>query len=508
MIVEKAPKLPLMGLLAAGAVVGLLTSLLGLVSPWGGALLLLLPGALLAAWAAYSHPRWIVYFLLVFMPFENLILKFIPGPDMFYTVASFVSEILIYLTLGLVLVRRMWSGEPLRKTPIDIFFILFLIVALLSILVNESPLFGSLVNIRVLIRYIFLFYLVSNLDFSPAQVSGMVRLIIVLGIIEVLIGALQFVVGEPLNQFLLPRQSEFNIAGIGRGFVLVNQGREIGAIFGTLGDTLFFALFMLIVLAAYLSTIERLLAVHFIFWGVIFLAVNFAYARAVAFAILVMLLWFYNVRYGLSKLLVRLFPLITLSLLLLLSNVIGQKTNYIHPDKEEVSIVENLMGVFTKEYIRLAQNSRLGAVLDIPPTVLANRPILGYGPDETATIERLNASSPSYLHKTLKSSGGFEDVYWAAMLAYYGIIGVILWILMFHALYRFARRVYENSSEKVARGIAITMICLVIVSIALLFFYRILEFRIFSFYFWLLAGLLVSLYFRERKQFATSQARH
>ena len=47
--------------------------------------------------------------------------------------------------------------------------------------------------------------------------------------------------------------------------------------------------------------------------------------------------------------------------------------------------------------MKVAQKQRLGALIGNVPTVLANKPLLGYGADQNTTIERLNKSKRSFL---------------------------------------------------------------------------------------------------------------
>jgi hypothetical protein len=463
------------------------------LSPLGmvGAIAILLSFPLM--WIIVNRPIWIVLFLTAFMPFENLILKYLPGPENIYIASRFISEILIYLTLVSIILKKLLTGKKIRRSPIDGYIIAFIMVAFLSIFVNRSPVGGSLVNLRSIFRYLALFYLVINIKISPKHLTLILRTILTIGFLEILIGFLQLIFGRQINEFLLPRETVIEIAGFSRGFNLVQRGREVGAIFGTLGDTVFFALFMLIVLVILLGGVHRINLINSIILIAIFVVINFAYTRAVVFSTILILLIYYRLKAGLNRVLRSAIIMIPIGLfgISMLASTSQLEEIYINPGKEQVSIFENITGIFTIDYFRRAQYQRLGALAGIPPTVLASKPFFGFGPNEEFTIARLNESRPSFLFRTVVKNG-FEDVYWVAILSYYGLIGLIIVILLLNKLYQSSKLIAKSSSQPQTKALAVSVCLIVSITPFLLFFYRVLEFRIFSFYFWLLAGLIFS----------------
>jgi hypothetical protein len=128
-------------------------------------------------------------------------------------------------------------------------------------------------------------------------------------------------------------------------------------------------------------------------------------------------------------------------------------------------------------------------VLGNVPTVLANRPLLGYGPDETTTIDRLNASQRSFLLRTWDRAG-FEDVYWAALLSYYGVIGLAAFVWLFVRLFRAAGAGLRVEDAE-ARRLALAVRILVPVTCFLLFFGQFIEYRTYAAYFWAVAAMML-----------------
>jgi hypothetical protein len=332
----------------------------------------------------------------------------------------------------------------------------------------------------------------------------LLRIIILTGIIEIGIGLLQLLIGGSINPILFPRATEIEIEGYSRGFILLSRGRELSSIFGTLGDTIFFALFMLIVLAVYLGQVKKIRPIHLIFCALVLLSINYAYARSAIIGSLIILIIYYRMHQGRSKTTLLLFSsaiVVLLGLAIFITPSSFQR-EYVNPLKEQQNVFQNLSGIFTKEYFERAQSQRLGALTAIPPIVISDSPLIGYGPDEETTIDRINSNLPKFEHHLLArdefTKKGFEDVYWVALLAHYGLFGLGIFLLLMIEVYVSSLRIYKSTHVQVNRSLAVTTACIVGVTFFLLFFERVLEYRAFSFYFWLLPGLMYSSHAPER----------
>ena len=441
-----------------------------------------------------------IYFLTGYVAFEEFILKFLPVSDTLYSYLRFLGEILIYIAFGKLVIHKLHRGIPFVKTPIDVPVIGFYSVVLLSILVNGSPLMGSLYNVRPLARYIVLFYLVVNSTLSDRRITTLLRIILGVGIFQVALGVIQWLGGPSAFDFFLPREATLTIGGFTKKYRLLELGREIGSVYGTLGDTVIYGVFMILVLIVYLSRVRRLEYLNLLGAAVLFFFIARSYSRAATFSALLAGGAWYYFHFGWKRTL-QLSGVTLLAFSLLLAVVNPFNLEYINPRKARVGLVGNVTGVFSGSYVRIAQKQRLGALIGNVPTVLLNKPILGYGADQNTTIERLNMSKRSFLLKVL-SKEGFKDVYWVAILCFYGVLGLGFFALIFYCLFRAALKLYKRSistSALVERGasaahltqqVAIIVLCLVAVTVFLLFFNRTLEFRGYGFYFWLCAGLM------------------
>lgn len=430
----------------------------------------------------------IIYFLTGYVAFEEFILKFLPVSDAIYSYLRFLGELLIYAAFTKLVFHKLFKGIPFVKTPIDFPVIGFYVVVFLSMVINRSPLIGSLYNIRPFARYIVLFYLIANSPLSDKRISTLLRIIICVGITQLLAGAIQWVGGPSAFNFFLPRESTLEVGGFTKEYRLLELGREIGSIYGTLGDTVIFGVFMILVLVVFLSRVKRLEYLNLLCIGIFLIFIARSYSRAATFsAILACAAWFYF-QYGWKKTL-RLSLTIVLVFGIVLAIANPFNLEYVNPRKAKVGLVGNLTGVFSGSYVRIAQKQRLGALIGNVPTVLLNKPILGYGADQNSTIEKLNSTKRSFLFKVL-SKRGFKDVYWVAILCFYGILGLGLFTFIFYRLFFAALKLYKYSINRFTREIAMVMMCLITVTVFLLFFNRTLEFRGYGFYFWLCAGLM------------------
>ena len=444
-----------------------------------------------------------IYFLTGYVAFEEFILKFLPVSDAVYSYLRFFGEILIYVAFGKLVVHKLHRGIPFVKTAIDLPVIGFYCVVLLSIVINSSPLIGSFYNIRPFARYIVLFYLIANSALSERRITTLLRIILVVGGFQLVIGIIQWVGGSAAFDFFLPRESTLTIGGFTKEYRLLEVGREIGSVYGTLGDTVIYGVFMILVLVVYLSRIRRLEYLNLLGAAILFFFIARSYSRAATFsALLAGGAWFFF-HHGWKQTL-RLAFATVLVFGILLAVVNPFNLEYINPRKARVGLVGNVTGVFSGSYVRIAQKQRLGALIGNVPTVLVNKPILGYGADQNKAIEGLNMSKRSFLLKILSKSG-FKDVYWVAILCFYGVLGLGFFALIFYQLFRAALRLYKRSinpssvsvgaglvpvHSSVTQRIAIIMLCLVAVTVFLLFFNRTVEFRGYGFYFWLCAGLM------------------
>ena len=168
--------------------------------------------------------------------------------------------------------------------------------------------------------------------------------------------------GPAAFDFFLPRESTLSIGGFTKEYRLLELGREIGSIYGTLGDTVIYGVFMILVLVVYLSRIRRLEYLNLLGAAVLFFFIARSYSRAATFSqsspgargIIF-------ISDGKKTLQLACGTVLVFGLLLAVVNPFNLE--YINPRKARVGLVGNVTGVFSGSYVRVAQKQRLGALI-------------------------------------------------------------------------------------------------------------------------------------------------
>ncbi len=437
---------------------------------------------------------WFTIAATALVPLETFLtslLARVGTPEQALFALQFSIEASVYLALLVAVVRRLATNQTLRRTPIDAPILAILAVVSLSVAVNNAPLVGSLMNIRSALRYVAVFYLVVNIGLTRRQVHTLLIVILLSGAVQVLVGLIQLKAGYNLKVWMLPHTVGIDVAGQTRNFTILERGREIGSLFGTLGDTLYYGLFLLVVLAVALPWVTRWRGWHMAEALAIALAAAYSYSRAAVIVSGLTLIPFAGRWLGRRRVAVACCGAAALGLILLAGSLAFETSggSYHHPRQGRNSILGNMTNIFSSDYLERSKRQRLGAILGVAPTALVNAPILGYGPAQNHTIKQLNREPKTHLFKTLTKEG-FEDVYWVALLCYTGIAGVIavLWLGV-RLAWSCAAIAYGARGDPTVRWAGLAGLCIVLQAAVLMWFNRVPEIRSFSFYFWLLPAL-------------------
>ncbi len=450
------------------------------------------------------RPYWIVLGLIVYFPFEDFTLKWLPVSDTILTVLRLGSEGALYSLLLIVVVNRLWKGNSIQKTPVDMFLLAFIAFAGISIVLNRAPLLGSLINMRVLVRYITIYYVIVNLHMTRQQIQRLLFVIIFIAFGESLLAILQHFIG--VSDFWYPRQSEVEVAGYQKTYAILTQkGIEEGASIGTFGHSVAMGLYLLIaevlilgqVLVSRQAGYTRKQLMWLALGALVFVAIFFSYSRGLmlsACLALPMLLFCLQRRRSLLACLCLggfvVYVFIGIGLI-----VGGGQPGFVDVKSAYVNPVENLTMLFTAEYFERTSSGRQWILTEVGKAILLSGNLIGFSPDEETARAKIVATSGGTLSKLL-SYKAFEDVFWVAMLAYYGFIGLGLFILVLLRIYRAAIWVVRHSFYRIDRVMSVTTSVLILIVLPMTFIIKTFEFRHFSFYFWLISGLVMAEYIR------------
>ncbi|MEL6578905.1 MAG: hypothetical protein AAFQ14_04070, partial [Cyanobacteria bacterium J06621_12] len=119
----------------------------------------------------------------------------------------------------------------------------------------------------------------------------------------------------------------------------------------------------------------------------------------------------------------------------------------------------------------------------------------GFGPDHETLINQMGQFLTSdEVKKLVRDTEVFDDPYWFAFLGYFGVVGLIInWFILLR-LFQAGRELLRITTVREYRVLAISLCSIIIVAFFYSFVERVFKLRHFSFYFWLLAGLVVNVY--------------
>lgn len=453
---------------------------------------------------------WIILFLLVFVPFEVLVLKYLPVSDTIYGYLRFAVEIIIYLMASLLVVRFIQLKKLPAGTSIDKLLIFFIFYAVVITVVNNAPFFQSFMGLRALLRYLPMFYVLAFIRIEPATVKRIFHTLIAISFVQCLVTFYQHFYG--ISQFWYPRASDLEIGGKQTNFRVLatgfGSGREMGAGIGTFGDSVFLALFLVIIFTLLAASVQKkvgvppkLRSLYLLLLLLVLITISFTYSRGSVFVSLAAIPIVLFVAGGGKKL--AIYSIIGLFLLspVIFLGIMDKPPSgvaYVNPKLKYTDPLSNITTVFSSSYVDNTMQFSRGLVLtEIGGTLIGSFKILGYSPAQEFALEK--AATKLFGSNTpINNLPIINDVYWVAFIIYYGLAGLVIFYLILYRIFRAAVFVYRNSPDPYFRIVAVAMAALVIIVIPYSLILRTFVFRSFSFYFWLLAGLVYSEWRRLR----------
>lgn len=452
---------------------------------------------------ATSFPFWIVFGIALYTPFEEFFLRWLPG--IIPVALRFVPELILYGLLVWVCGMRLWQGQSLRKTPIDMLIAAFFVSTAISIVLNGSPIVGSIINLRTIWRYLSVFYVVVNLDISPRDLKRMLNGLRVVILIQAVIGSLQYFLPASFNQaFFAPR--EFEIGDYKGSSMAASGDLKVGATAGTFSDSAVLSAFLLVGLSLFLSSIYAMSGglvpglPDIGSLGAIMFAIFASKKRAaLAIALIAPLLVFYVYRRRRDLLNVSwLYGGLALAGVIAIVAVGGAVESFSGADDRQKSIdlTTYFLQVFSPEYWQQSNEEARGWFMrTILNGIFSTHSWFGFGPDfdQTQKAIRGTLSTAVDMAKLERDAPVFDDGFWFAFVAYFGIVGTVIYGFILKRLYDAARWLARVSAEPDYRTLGATFATLIFVTVLYTFVERIFRLRAFSFYFWLLAGLVVNI---------------
>lgn len=454
---------------------------------------------------AFYRPRWIIAFLTAWIPLEPFLLKF--APDEIYLYARYFSEGLIYFLAITIFFRVVVGEKRIKQTPIDFPFVLFLIVLVAGSVMNFVPMPVAVLGARQILRFLLLFFIVVYIYPSRDYIRKLVVFMMGIVVFEALLGIVQAIVGQPLDEFLVPSGAKFfESIQLTTG---VAQFWDPGSrVFATLGryDQLgtFLAFFSLLAVGLWYARgfkdhSRRL-------WPVLALALPallLTYSRSSWFGFVLGLLligiWFMRDRRVFVGLLVfcgMVAGYLAYSGLMvpLLTEETGRQT-----------VAERFFEAFSYERWRgeYFGIGRLYWMVQTPLVVVRASPLFGFGPGQygggaVAALGNSTVYDKLGLPFGVYGSEGYIDNNWFSLWGETGTLGLGFYLWMYVTLFVISLKIFRKSSDEFTRGLALGFLGALVAVALNAFLATFLEVRTLAFYLWLLAGFIVVLGRREK----------
>ncbi|NQV90374.1 hypothetical protein HQ487_03105 [Candidatus Uhrbacteria bacterium] len=453
----------------------------------------------------FVRPQYALGFLALYLPFESIILKFIP--DDVYVFARYGSEFLIYLVAFVVLTRILSGKKVYRQTPFDLPFMLFVLVLLASALVNLVSPTVALLGLRQILRFMLVFFLVVQIAPSKTFIQNLTWAMFGIVAFQCLLGILQGIIGEPLDQFLLP--SEARTLGTITLTGGVEQFWDPGSrIFATLGryDRLGNFLYLFLLLGTAMLFTKKFYAKHpWIIWLFVIgiPALVLTYSRASWFAFLLGFL-FIGLLLKHDRRVLAGFAMFVLFLSIVLAGS-GLNVSLITESPGQ-SLSERFFESFSLARWR-GEYYGLGRVfwfIHTPLNVVSASPILGFGPGQygggavaalhnTAVYENLGLPFGVF------GTDGAIDNNWFSLWGESGTLGMVFYLWFYLGLFFYALNVAKTHKDPFVQALAMG-VCAMLIGVGFnAFTSTLLEIRTSAYYLWMYAGFLYVLAEKEKK---------
>lgn len=395
----------------------------------------------------WLNQQKLVLFLIVYTPFEEFVLKWLP--DSLYAPTRYMWEGMLLAMMGLMLVERLLLSRTWKSSLIDRLMLLFMLGWFVSGVINHVPLTTSLIHIKNIVRYVPLFYIIYNLRPDQALVKRIISAVIIIGVVQSLLCIGQALGGEALTAFFQPR--EVTIGGQlirGPDIQLGSYHTKFTGTFARANELANYLAVVVCFLVAACFTMHRrkiyLWSLLPVLAALIVTSSRISWLSAFLGVAVILFTAKYRHRYAYLIIPVLLVVLFTAG-----GSVIDSERL-----AGDFNIAERFTYVFTSEYVdAIANTGRLYAVLRVVPSVFLANPLLGVGPGSFMYIsQHLDAAAVfgkadalgletlplSYVH----------DVGYVALFVQAGLLGVGALIWMFVRLYRRARSGLDRADSR------------------------------------------------------------
>lgn len=435
----------------------------------------------------------ILRILAFYLPIEEFVLKWLPVGDQTYLMMRQIPDLLVFVSAILLIILQTYKSRrlPMAGGWVDLYLLTFLLWAFFTVWFNSADVPLALANIKALVRYILIVYIVLIIEPTQRQIETIIRWLGYSIIIQFAIGIVQYGGGIQARDFFSARQVTTTVAGLKTGFT-GDRFEGVNDLMGTLGNTINYATFLIIGLGLWVTSpkLSRLKYWSGALFVMIFIISSGSRSAVIAgTALMFGHQWIVDGGKAMLRQLGMVFPLMLVSLIFLI------------PYIATLDDAESFFFIFNDDYLEHAYNQRLGIALILGPQLLLNEHTLfGFSPDVYVFVDFVSKNLPM-IPMVLLDELPFilEDVYWIALLVYYGGIGLILWCLFLFGMGKRIAYLRTHCRTPLTARLGTIALLLLIVAVPLNFLNQAFEVRQFSYYLWLLCGLALASYRSEKR---------
>lgn len=402
---------------------------LGLGVSYYGWLPLGLLGAAVLCWVSIRYPGKMVLLLLLWLPVEGWILKFIPGSSVLLAAPDAIAAAMAVGVLMRLGTRRAQKHGAHISLGYLAPFILLFVVAVLAWIVGTASMIDALYWFRVHFRFVPLALVLVEDETRHCVLEGLGRIGSIVVLSQAAIGLAEYVGGTPVASFFWPGQ--FSLGAVSTAAdTLSTVGSRVVA--GTLGHYNQYGLVLVIWVAILLGHAldrhkkESLRAPVWLSLAIASgsVAVLLSQSRQAAALLIVVYFFWMQVQDGIAKKLKRL-GMVLATIIVVMATPLGDGLFAL------IGRFDLLADVWYWS-VDVAKN-RGYVLVTVSLATLGSAPILGLGPGSFGSSFAGAAGPTGVLALGLDplASNFIGDVGWVSVLGQVGLLGVgcLLWVL-------------------------------------------------------------------------------
>jgi len=445
-------------------------------------------------------PASILVFVGIYLPFQSLLLYVTGAEGVLAIVLKFGSELLLYVVFLFALLTRL-KDFKFRASPIDLPIIFLVLVVFIAVEVYSASSAAAINNLRALLRYVVVFYLIYHFGFSLRKWNGFSKIMVVIVVLNVCLSLAQFAL-HGVDQDALRIEGKVRVS-LGDDVEIHHQGKQekIGAVqgmqesAGVLGAFLI-ASFAIVLARIYGGIARNRILLQFLLVLMLLTSLLTYSKSGFLLSCMTILAFGYYFNPKLRKLILGT-SFVSVLVFGAVFILISSSVEHLFAKKESISVLSNLVNLFSEQYWHHFFAAERGWVIkEVGSQILMSMPLVGYSTDPVTAKHMIVEASNGNLQRLITYTP-FEDVYWVALFGYLGIFGMLLLVYIFVSLHRKAAALLKYSKrngDRAVMAISSAYLALQFVILPYCFFERALEINVFSFYFWLMAGIVVRLH--------------